>query len=71
MQMSGIDLSVYKAHSTSAASVSAAHMAHVGTYYEILNKAGWSSAQTLLCQEFGHFREQCISVWGGYFDTVM
>lgn len=35
MQLSGINLNVYKAHSTRAASVSAAQ-----------RKAGWSSAQT-------------------------
>ena len=46
MQMSGINLDVYKAHSTRAASVSAAHRAQV-PIQEILNKAGWASAQTL------------------------
>ena len=45
MQMSGIDLNTYKAHSTRAASVSAAHRAQV-PFQEILNKAGWSSART-------------------------
>lgn len=45
MQMSGINLDVYKAHSTRAASVSAAHRAQV-PIQEILSKAGWSSAQT-------------------------
>lgn len=45
MQLSGINLDVYKAHSTRAASVSAAHRARVPVQ-EILRKAGWSSAQT-------------------------
>ncbi|XP_068737579.1 uncharacterized protein [Montipora capricornis] len=45
MQMSGINLNVYKAHSTRTASVSPAHRAQV-TIQEILSKAGWSSAQT-------------------------
>ena len=45
MQLSGINLDVYKAHSTRAASVSAAHRAQVPVQ-EILRKAGWSSAQT-------------------------
>lgn len=45
MQMSGINLDVYKAHSTRAASVSAAHRTQV-PIQEILSKAGWSSAQT-------------------------
>lgn len=45
MQMSGINLDVYKAHSTRAASVSAAHRAQV-PIQGILSKAGWSSAQT-------------------------
>ena len=43
MQMSGINLD--KAHSTRAASVSAAHRAPV-PIQEILNKAGWSSVET-------------------------
>ena len=45
MQLSGINLDLYKAHSTSAASVSAAHRAQF-PIQEILSKAGWSSAQT-------------------------
>ncbi|CAH3035464.1 unnamed protein product, partial [Pocillopora meandrina] len=45
MQLSGINLDVYKAHSKRAASVSAAHRAQVPVQ-EILRKAGWSSAQT-------------------------
>ena len=45
IQLSGINLDVYKAHSTRAASVSAAHRAQVPVQ-EILRKAGWSSAQT-------------------------
>ena len=45
MQLSGINLDVYKVHSTRAASVSAAHRAQVPVQ-EILRKAGWSSAQT-------------------------
>ena len=45
MQMSGIDLNIYKAHCTREASVPAAHRAHV-PIHEILNKAGWSSACT-------------------------
>ena len=45
MQMSGINLDVHKAHSTRAASVSAAHRAQVPVQ-EILSKAGWSSTQT-------------------------
>ena len=45
MQMYGINLDVYKAHSTWEASVSAAHRAQV-PIQEILNKAGWASAQT-------------------------
>ena len=45
MQMSGIHLDVYKAHSTRAASVAAAHRAEV-PIQEILSKAGWSCAQT-------------------------
>ncbi|CAH3031028.1 unnamed protein product [Pocillopora meandrina] len=45
VQLSGINLDVYKAHSTRAASVSAAHRAQVPVQ-EILRKAGWSSAQT-------------------------
>ena len=45
MQMSGINLDVYKAHSTRAASVSAAHRAQV-PIQEILSKAGLSSTQT-------------------------
>ena len=45
MQLSGINLDVYKAHSARAASVSAAHRAQVPVQ-EILRKAGWSSAQT-------------------------
>ena len=40
-----INLDVYKAHSTRAASVSAAHRAQV-PIQEILSKAGWSSTQT-------------------------
>ena len=45
MQMSGINLDVYKAHSTRGASVSAAHRAQV-PIQQIFSKAGWSSAQT-------------------------
>jgi len=45
MQMSGINLDVYRAHSTRAASVSAAYRAQV-PIQEILSKAGWLSAQT-------------------------
>lgn len=45
MQLSGINLNVFKAHSTRAASVSAAHRAQVSVQ-EILRKAGCSSAQT-------------------------
>ena len=45
MQLSGINLNVYKAHCTTAASVSAAHRAQVPVQ-EILRKAGWLSAQT-------------------------
>ena len=45
MQMSGIDLNIYKEHSTSEASVSTAHRAQV-PLHEILNKAEWSSART-------------------------
>ena len=42
MQMSGINLDVYKAHGTRAASVSSAHRAHA-PIQEILNKARrWS-----------------------------
>lgn len=40
MQLSGINLNVYEAHSTRAASVSAAHRAEVPVQ-EILRKAGW------------------------------
>ena len=46
MQMSRINLDVYKAHGTRPASVyTCAHWAQV-PIQEILNKAGWSSAQT-------------------------
>ena len=45
MQLSGVNLDVYKAISTRAASVSATHRAKV-PIQEILSKAGWSSAQT-------------------------
>ena len=46
MQMSGINLDVYKTHSTRAASASAAHRAQV-PIQEIFSKDGWLSAQTL------------------------
>lgn len=45
MQMSGVNLDVYKAQSTRAASLSASHRAQV-PIQEILSKAGWLSAQT-------------------------
>ena len=46
MQMSGINLDVYKAHGTRSASVyTCAHWAQV-PLQEIFNKAGWPSAQT-------------------------
>ena len=60
MQLSGISLDVYKAHSTRAVSVSAAHRAQV-PIQEILSKAGWSSAQTFAI----------YYVSGNYFDIVM
>ena len=45
MQLSGLDLTVFKAHSTRAASTSAAKRALV-PIQDIIDKAGWSSAQT-------------------------
>ena len=45
MQLSGINLDVYKAHSRRAASVSAAHRAQAPVQ-EIIRKAGWSCPQT-------------------------
>ena len=45
MQLSGINLNVYKAHGARAASLSAAHRAQVPVQ-KILRKAGWPSAQT-------------------------
>ena len=45
MQLSGLDLTVFKAHSTRAASTSAAKRAQV-PIQDIIGRAGWSSAQT-------------------------
>jgi len=45
MQLSGLDLTVFKAHSTRAASTSAAKRAQV-PIQDIIDRAGWSSAQT-------------------------
>ena len=72
MQFSGINLDVYKAHSTRAASVSAAHRAQVPVQ-EILRKAGWSSAQTFAIYYDKNLdtSESSASVSGGYLDTVM
>ena len=47
MPMSGLNLDVYKAHSTRAALVSAAHRAHV-PIQEIFNKARWWSYQNFV-----------------------
>ena len=47
MPMSGPNLDVYKAHSTRAALVSAAHRAHV-PIQEIFNKARWWSYQNFV-----------------------
>ena len=47
MQLSGLDLTVFKAHSTRAASTSAAKRAQVPIQdIHVIDKAGWSSAQT-------------------------
>mgnify|MGYP001795637579 CR=1 FL=1 len=45
MQLSGIDINLFKTHSTRAASTSAAKKAQV-PLQEILDRAGWSSAKT-------------------------
>jgi len=45
MQLSGLDLTVFKTHSTRASSTSAAKRALVPNQ-DIIDRAGWSSAQT-------------------------
>lgn len=65
LQSAGIDTSVFKAHSTRAASVSAANRNNVSVQ-EILSTAGWTNTGT-----FGKFYNKSLSEAASFADSVL